>query len=163
MEEEIAQVVREHGWYAVSIAAHKPPFVYTVGLMQTGKHPEFIVFGLDASNAHALFSGLIEAIRADRSFTEPQVATVNIGGDDHRVGFRRVHPTQHPLYIGAAMGYCRHLGRPGQLEAVQVYWPDDQGRFPFEVGCDWAVSELQPRLGVGLTPREVEEFERRWE
>ncbi len=47
MEDEIAEVVREYGWFAASVSDHDPPFLYSVGLMQTCDHPEFIVFGLD--------------------------------------------------------------------------------------------------------------------
>jgi hypothetical protein len=163
MEEEIAEVVREYGWYALSIGDHDPPFLYSIGLMQTCDHPEFIVFGLDADNAHALFSGLIESIRAGQSFAQPGVYSVTIGGDHHRVGFRCVHPTQHPLYLGFAMGYCRYTGRLGELEAVQAFWPDSAGKFPFEVGCDLDVYRLQPRLDLALTPSEIRRFERQWE
>src|SRR3954452_2624494 len=99
MEEEIAEVVRKHGWYALSVSDHNPPFLYTIGLMQTLNHPELIMFGLEASNTHALFSGLVRDIRNGRSFAEPGVQTVTLGGAEHRVGFRRVHPTQHPLYL----------------------------------------------------------------
>jgi Sulfatase len=55
------------------------------------------------------------------------------------IGLRRVHPTQHSLYLGFAMGYSRYTGRIGELEAIQVFWPDSGGRFPFEVGCDIGV------------------------
>ena len=163
MEEEIAEVVREHGWYAASISDHEPAFLYTIGLMETVNHPEFVMFGLDAGNTHALFSQLVREIRAGRFFAEPGVSAFNLGGDEHRVGFRRVHPTQHPQYLGFAMGYCRHIGRIGQLEAVQAFWPDGGGKFPFEVGCDLTVYQLQPRLDIGLSPREVRQFERQWE
>jgi hypothetical protein len=163
LEEEIAEVVQEHGWYAASISDHEPPFLYTIGLMQTLNHPEFIMFGLEPDNAHALFSQLVRDIRAGRSYAEPGMYTVSLGGDEHRVGFRRVHPTQHPLYLGFAMGYCRYIGRVGELEAMQAYWPDELGRFPFEVNCDLAVYQLQPRLDIALTPREVQRFQRQWE
>jgi len=163
MDEEIAQVVREHGWFAANVFDHKPPFLYTIGLMQTCHHPEFIVFGLEADNAHALFAGLVHDIRAGRSYTEPGVYTITLGDEEHRVGFRRVHPTQHPLYLGFAMGFMTNIGRIGELEAVQAFWPDRSGKFPFEVGCDWVVYELQPRLDIGLSPREVRQFERLWE
>ena len=163
VEDEIAEVVREHGWYAASVSDHQPPFLYTIGLMQTLHHPEFIMFGLDATNTHALFSGLIHDIRDGRSFAEPGVQTITLHGGAHRVGVRRVHPTQHPLYLGFAMGYCRYTGRIGELEAVQAFWPDSSGKFPFEVGCDLAVYQLQPRLDIGLTAGEVRQFERQWE
>lgn len=163
MEEEIAEVVREHGWFAASISDHDPPFLDTIGLMATCKHPELIVFGLDPNHAHALCSGLVDAIRAGGSFAQPGVYPVHIGGDEHQVGFRRVQLTQHPLYLGFAMSYCRYAGHPGELQAVQAFWPDHDGKFPFEAGCDPGVFQLQPRLDIPLTPSEVRRFERLWE
>jgi len=163
VEEEIAEVVRRYGWYAVSINDGEPPFLYTVGVMQTFDHPELIMFGLEGNNVHALFSQLVRDIRAGQSYAEPGVYTVKIGGDEHQVGFRRVHPTQHELYLGFAMGYCRYIGRMGDLDAMQAFWPDSNGKFPFEVGCDLEVCQLQPRLDVGLTPREIKEWRREWQ
>jgi hypothetical protein len=163
MEEEIAEVIREHGWFAASISDHEPPFLYSIGLMQTCGHPEFIVFGLDSDAAHALFCNLIDCIRTGQSFAQAGAQTLAIGGSDHRVGFRAVHPTQHPLYLGFAMGHCWHIGRMGELQAVQVFWPDSAGKFPFEVGCDLDVFRLQPRLDIPLTPSEIRRFERLWE
>jgi Domain of unknown function (DUF4262) len=162
MEDEIAEVVREHGWYAASIFDHDPPFLYSIGLMQTANHPELIVFGLEPDNAHALFSAMTRDIQAGRRFDQPGVFTIAIG-EEHRVGIRRVHPTQHPLYLGFAMGYCTYMGRIGELEAVQAFWPDSSGKFPFEVGCNFGVYQCQPRLDTSLTPSEIREFERRWE
>jgi hypothetical protein len=163
VDEEIAEVVREHGWYAASINDHEPPFLYSIGLMQTFNHPELIMFGLEAGNVHALFSQLIREIRAGHAYAESAVCTVDMGGDEHRVGFRPVHPTQHELYLGFAMGYCRHIGRWGELEAMQVFWPDAAGKFPFDVGCDLEVYQLQPRLDIGLTPQELRQWRRMWE
>jgi hypothetical protein len=163
MEEEIAEVVREHGWFAASIGDYDPPFLYSIGLMQTYGHPEFIMFGLEADNAHALFTQLIADLRGGRRYDESGVQTIQLGGDDHRVGFRPVHPTQHELYLGFAMGYCRHIGRWGELEAVQVYWPDAAGKFPFDAGCDLDVYRLQPRLDLPLTPQELRKLRRELE
>jgi len=163
MDEEIAEVVRDHGWYAANVNDANPPFLYTIGLMATYNHPEFIIFGLDVDDAYALFSQLIDNIRKDKTYSEQGVYTVTIGGNEHQVGFRSVHETQHPLYLGFAMGFLSSIGRIGELRAMQAFWPDTAGRFPFDTGCDLDVYNLQPRLDIGLTPREVREFERRWE
>jgi hypothetical protein len=53
--------------------------------------------------------------------------------------------------------------RIGELEAVQALWPDGAAKFPFEVGCDLAVYQLQPRLDIRLTSREVRRFKRQFE
>ena len=163
MEEEIAEVVQTHGWYAANVNDHQPPFLYTIGLMQTVDHPEFIMFGLDVADAHALFSELVREIHRGRRFDVPGVQTTVIRSVEHRVGFRRVHPSQHPLYLGFAMGYCRHIGRAGGLEAMQSFWPDATGRFPFEASCDLEVHRLQPRLDLALSPSEIARWKRRWE
>ena len=163
MDEQFAEDVRAYGWSMASISDHKSPSHYTIGLMETSRHPELIVFGLDPDNAHALLSGLVRDIRGGHSFAEPGVYAVDLGGNEHRVGFRRVHPTQHPLYLGFAMGFLTNIGRIGELEAMQAFWPDEAGNFPFEVGCDLAVYQLQPRLDFGLTPREVRQFQRHFE
>lgn len=61
------------------------------------------------------------------------------------------------------MGFIRRVGRAGELEAMQAFWPDHGDKFPFEVGCDLGVFQLQPRLELALTPSELRQFERRWE
>src|SRR5262252_8079945 len=104
-DDEFAEDVRIHGWSLANISDHKPPFQYTIGLMETCRHPEFITFGLEGGNAHALFSALIREIRVGKSYADPGVCIVSIGGDEHQVGFRRVHPTQHELWLGFAMGF----------------------------------------------------------
>ena len=163
MDEIFAEDVREFGWSQASINDYEPPFQYTIGLMHTWNHPELILFGIDSDNGHALFSALVGEIRGGRSFAEAGVQTIVVEGDEHRVGFRSVHPTQHELYLGFAMGFLTNLGRMGELQAMQAFWPDRQGKFPFEPGCDLAVYELQPRLDIGLSPREVRKWRRRWQ
>jgi Domain of unknown function (DUF4262) len=102
MQDEIAEVVREHGWFAASISDHEPPFLYSIGLMQTCGHPELIVFGLDPGDAHALLSGIVREIRAGHSYAQSGACTVSLA-EDHRLGIRRMHPTRHPPYLGFAM------------------------------------------------------------
>jgi hypothetical protein len=110
-----------------------------------------------------LISSLVRDIRGGRSFARSGEAVVRVGEEDLRVGFRVVHPTQHPLYLGFAMGYYRYAGGPDELRAVQVFWPDRDERLPFEAGCDLDAFRPQPRLDIPLTPSEVRRFERLWE
>jgi hypothetical protein len=50
----------------------------------------------------------------------------------------------------------------GALDAVQVFWPDRQGRFPFDSECDARVAAAQPLLSQALGRSELEEWRRRW-
>jgi hypothetical protein len=163
LDDEFAEDVRNDGWALANVSDHQPPFQYTIGLMETCRHPECILFGLEGGHAHALFSALIRDIRMGKSYAEPGVYAVNIDGEDWQVAFRRVHPTQHPLYLGFAMGFLTNIGRIGELEAMQAFWPDRAGKFPFDPGCALKVNQSQPRLDVALTPREVRDFQREFE
>jgi hypothetical protein len=161
MDDEIADIVRQHGWFAASIYDNKPPFLYSIGLIQTCDHPELIVFGWESKTAHALCSAIIRDIRGGKSFAARGVFAVAVGDSELRIGIRRVHPTQHPLYLGFAMGFCRRVRK--SLEAVQVFWPDEKGLFPFDVGCNAEVFDIQPRLDFALSPSEIRRFKRQCE
>lgn len=160
MDEEIAKIVERHGWFAAEISDAEPPFLYSIGLMSTHKHPELIVFGLDSDEAYALVAAIIDQIKSGKKFTADEVFKIPVGDDTHRIGFRQVDETQHALYLSFAMSFMRRIENWPALEAMQVFWPDSSGKFPFEANCNLDVFRLQPRLDIALTPDETEEFER---
>jgi Domain of unknown function (DUF4262) len=152
-DEEIANSVRAHGWHAISVSDHPPEFLYTCGLMTTFRHSEAIIFGLPRRSAYAVLAAMVDDIRRGRTFASPGrydgVLT------DFPIAVRLVHPSQAEMYLGYAMGHCRYMGNAGGLVAVQVFWPDKAGRFPFEVGCDQDVLNSQPRLDLPATLSEL--------
>lgn len=152
-EQSISEGVRKTGFRILTISDHVPPFAYTVGLMFTYQHPELITLGLHQAGTDIL-QGLVHLIGQGKRFDAPGeydiVETV-------KIATRPVHLTQHEFYLGYAMGYCREQGQPGGLQAVQVFWPDKQGRFPFRPGCEEGVWQRQPRLDQPLGPIELEE------
>lgn len=148
-DEEIARSVAANGWHAISVNDSSPEFIYTCGLMTTFEHPEAIIFGLNSKTAYSILAAMVEDIRGGRSFAAPGVYEGILV--ELPIAIRIVHPSQHEVYLGYAMGHCRHVGKPGGLAAVQVFWPDKQGRFPFESECDSELAALHPRLDL---PRE---------
>lgn len=142
-EQDIAANVDRHSWAAILVYDVSPSFVYSVGLMFSFEHPELIIFGLDDEGRKVL-RAIVEDIRSGRSFADPSAYEGVLA--EGLIATRPVHPSQHERYLGYAMGYCREQGRIGELEAVQVFWPDQAGRFPFDPGCDDAVYRAQPRL-----------------
>jgi hypothetical protein len=159
-EQMIAENVKRCGWHAISISDMDPPFVYTVGLMQTFDHPEAIIFGLEPREAHGILAVIVANLRTGTRY-ESAGKFDNVL-DGYLIGARPVHTSQHDRYLGYAMGFCREIGRIGELQAVQFFWPDKDGRFPFEPNCDLDVDQCQPRLDVPLTPSELEEMETDW-
>src|SRR5205823_6645419 len=61
MENEIAEVIREHGWFSADVNDGDPPFMYTIGLMQTWDHPELIMFGRQSQTAYRLLSRMVQS------------------------------------------------------------------------------------------------------
>ena len=153
VEQSISETVGKHGFQVLAIGDHRPPFAYTVGLMFTWQHPELIIFGIREAgpNILRLIARMIsEGIRFDAQDERDLKGIL-------KVATRPVHPTQHEFYLGYAMGYCREQGKIGGLQAVQVFWPDKKGRFPFQPGCDEKVWAAQPRLDQALGPMEIRE------
>jgi hypothetical protein len=157
-DESIAQSVQQYGYSRIVISDIEPPFVYTVGLMFTYNHPEAILFG-QRDTAAGIIASMVGLIRAGRRFdTVGEYDNVLVNA---KIAVRPVHRTQHEFYLGYAMGYCRERGRTGELQAVELFWPDQQGRFPFQRGCDENVWAAQPRLDQPLGPLELEERRQR--
>jgi hypothetical protein len=161
LEAEIDEVVKKNGWFAASVEDAEPPFLYTIGLMATYDHPELIIFGLQPRTAHSVLEDIVGQIGRGTSFAEEATYPGIIAGE-FPVGVRRVHLSQHPVYLGYAMGYCRYIGRAGQLSAVQIFWPDDNGKLPWDANSDAEIAARQPHLDVPLTQTERKEFERRF-
>ena len=159
-DEEIARTVTEHGWQAMSVFDTEPEFVYTCGLMTTFNHPEAIIFGLSSDTAYSVLHTMVDDIRGGRSFAAAGFYDGVLV--DLPIAIRPVDRTQHELYLGWAMGHCRYTGNPGGLIAVQVFWPDKQGRFPFELGFDPELSAVQPRLDLPVPESELRAFRRQY-
>lgn len=81
MEDEIAEVVREHGWYAADVYDGEPPFMYTIGLMQTWDHPELILFGRESRTAYGILAAMVESIKVGGSYRNPGTYSGILQGD----------------------------------------------------------------------------------
>jgi hypothetical protein len=161
LEAEIDEVVKKHGWFAASVEDAEPPFLYTIGLVATYGHPELIIFGLQPRTAHSVLTDISGQIGRGVSFAAEATYPGILAGE-FSIGIRSVHPSHHPVYLGYAMGYCRYIGRTDQLSAVQIFWPDDNGKLPWDANSDADIAARQPRLDIPLTETEGKEFERRF-
>lgn len=77
-DQEILEAVDRHGWQAINIYDTDPPFMYTVGLSKTFKHPEAITIGLQPDTAQRLLSDFVEGLRQGLRFDTD-------GTSDHEV------------------------------------------------------------------------------
>jgi hypothetical protein len=159
-DDTIGKSVEANGWHCISVDADEdsPGFQYTVGLTSKWSHPDAIVFGLSAQQGYSLLNSLVSDVRGGKSYAQNGLYDGLF--ENVKVAVRRVHPNQHEMYFGYAMGHCRLVGRAGSLEAIQLLWPDKAGRFSFESGCDSATTHAQPSLYLAATPSELKSFRR---
>jgi hypothetical protein len=58
--------------------------------------------------------------------------------------FRMVDPTQYREHLGYAIWFYEGMNFP----AMQVFWPDETGHFPWSENSDGWISTTQPRLDL---------------
>ncbi len=146
-EREVVASVAQYGWTAIGVDERRPSYVYSVGLAFSADHPEIIVCGLP-QEGYLLLKLVVTLVAGGESFASPGIYTNIL--NDVPLAVRPVHPTQAPRTLEYASAECDRRGRPDLLQAIQIFWPDDAGRYPFDADCDPAVAELQPRLDLAL-------------
>ena len=115
------------------------PFGYSIGMAEHGL-PEFIIFGLENA-AHALISSAIREMRddlkaapADGSVTNELATVPMVYRDVPAEDAAKEHTVQAEVRYGRA------------VPVVQIVWPDRNGRFPWDPGCEPAVARVQSEI-----------------
>lgn len=137
-------MIATHGWAVQAVfdpEGKEPSFTYTVGLSRSVL-PELIVFGLPGRVAHQFLS------HAREYMAEHGMPPLDTDMDEFAEGL----PTRFVLvprekadeFMFAA------LDRYPDYTAIQIVWPDEHGRFPWDAECDPAVKDAQPVLRAEL-------------
>lgn len=146
-ELDIAASVSRYGWTAVGVDEFEPNYVYSVGLTYSAEHPEIVIVGL-TGEGYPLLQLMVKMIAEGESFAAPGIYRNILGEVPFAV--RPVHPSHVESALAYAQAHCAWRGDANRLAAIQVFWPDDAGRYPFDLDCDPAVCERQPRLDLAL-------------
>jgi uncharacterized protein DUF4262 len=121
------------GWMAIGVMPTiddplHTPFTYSIGCYGHDGHPEFIVLGLNPSLAHVLLDGLCRRVAAGERFADGEADDKVLEG--YPVRFKALPPDGTPL------NWARNYYGVEELPALQIVWPDKEGRFPGEEGCE---------------------------
>lgn len=142
-------LIREHGWAVMVIASDgsHPSFAYTVGL-SAHSQPEFMTIGLSPETAQYILNKIAKlamqnALPAARGLVHEVANTpLSLRQDDD----------------GYTMGKLCRFARKWSLEergvpcgVMQVVFPDEFGKFPWELGSDPRVAALQDPANLALT------------
>ncbi|HEU4431046.1 MAG TPA: DUF4262 domain-containing protein [Myxococcota bacterium] len=145
--------IARFGWHLVLIPPEHgaPGWVHTIGLEERFAHPELIAFGNDLSVLAPLLNALGERVREGSTLTADSEAHGVLEGLP--VAFRSVASKWIEPFLGnAAWHYQRET-----IPALQCFWPDPNGRFPWQADFDPAWREDQPLLFERETHRALSE------
>lgn len=116
-------------------------YSFSVGLWHSFGQPEVIVFGLEAEVAEDLIQTLTDECDAGKHFLADSKHDGLVHG--FPVRFLAVPKGHYREYLGEAVW----ANEGDDFPAVQLVWPDKQGRWPWEPGVREGFSEGQPVLG----------------
>ena len=146
IQQDIAENIAKYGWHFMAVYSpaddSEPlaPFGYSIGMAEHGL-PEFIIFGLDTNVAHSLISSAIREMRddlkaapADGSVTNELATVPMVYRDVPAEDAAKEHTVQAEVRYGRA------------VPVVQIVWPDRNGKFPWDSGCEPAVARLQSEI-----------------
>lgn len=147
----VRDAILERGWCIQIVAGqghdaschhvdqgYRPPFAYTIGLTRYHDHPEIITFNLCTDHFLLTLNLLGEAVVRGEDVTRQEVLDRLFG--EQRTRMLRVADSSAHLVVANAM---YRVAGAAPIPALQLVWPDDQGRFPWQPGY----TGVQPVLG----------------
>lgn len=152
-EQKLVDDVAQYGWHIVMVSSavgepEEIPFAYTVGLQASFGWPELLCYGLATDTLAALLNNAVKELREGRRPpTEGFVLRDVAKGLECRLS--PVARRHHGEHLGFAIWFARYRGiNPSDIQCLQMFWPDREGRFPDEPDCSDGVKEVQPLLAV---------------
>jgi hypothetical protein len=140
----IQENIDAYGWHVVIVPEDDegPGFAYSIGLYRSLGHPEVIIFGLEVDTLHRAVNNVGAEVCQGRRFGEGDTSVEIFEGCP--VAFRAVSAEHYEEYLGQAVRY--YGGK--EFPALQCFWPDREGRFPWQVGYSYGPEEPQPQLSA---------------
>ena len=130
--------IAEYGWSDISVfPTESSPglyFNYTVGLVEMS-HPDLLIMGLDNQQMHTVLCAAVNQIEQGTRFNPNEYYDEVLVG--YQVAFVEVDDIRDDRY---PMSMDIHLY--GDVQGLQLVWPDRAGRFPWHNDFD---SRLQDR------------------
>jgi hypothetical protein len=141
-DKNIKSDVEKYGWTVALFekSTATPSFAYTIGLWKTFNHPEIVVFGLPINILYTILNDAGELVKGGKGLL------LNVDNNDILINLpvqlRRVDASNIPDYFGFAQWFNEYEPFP----ALQLFWPDKAGKFPWEPTYDEKYRLDQPLL-----------------
>ncbi|AJF08283.1 hypothetical protein GSUB_17560 (plasmid) [Geoalkalibacter subterraneus] len=144
IKKKIVSDIENVGWSVIGvfgdIEKNEPPFSYSVGFSRMGK-PEIIVVGLPLEIAQSIINEIGQRFKKTGVFP--------VAGDirDDLANLPCTFIALSEQAVKERLRAATALMDP-PVEALQLIWPDRQGKFPWDEGFDESMRAAQPLLGT---------------
>jgi hypothetical protein len=141
-ERNVLQRLEATGWFVNKIAedGEGPGFAYSFGLYERYRHPEIIIFGLPLDTMHRLINDIGKQVSGGKQYGDGDQSRDLL--EDYTCVFRRVNPLRYRSTLTWTVWYYQSASFP----ALQLFWPDKAGRFPWDQGCSESFRAMQPDM-----------------
>ena len=143
-EQKLLDDIRRYGWHCAHVLADDggTSFSFSVGLFQTYRHPELVIFGLRSEVAHRVLNVAVAAAQAGRPFdlAEPTAELV----EGYPCVFVRVPDREYKRHFGLGIWY--YMGNA--FPVYQAVYPSRTWHFPWQSEATDSFKALQPVLGA---------------
>ncbi|GGA88289.1 hypothetical protein GCM10011521_28320 [Arenimonas soli] len=146
-EQKLLDDIAEFGWHCVHILAEGEhvEYSFTVGLFQSFRHPELIIFGLPAKVAHQILS--IAAHEAKRGAPLDLSSTSDALLNGYSCCFAEVPISEYSDHVG----FSRWYYQGNEFPLYQIIWPSRSGLFPWHPDAAEQFKIAQPV--IAMAPR----------
>jgi len=146
-EQKVIDDIANFGWHCVHIIAEEnlPEYSFTVGLFQTYKHPELIIFGLPSKISHHILGVAADAAKSDHpiDLTQPTGALI----ENYSCCFAQVPTSEYQEHVG----YSRWYYKGNDFPLYQIVWPSRTGVFPWHPQATREFRAAQPVIAIAAS------------
>jgi hypothetical protein len=144
-EQKILNDVDNNGLHVAKVTPEKkssPAWAYSIGIHRTLQQPEIILFGLRGETMQQLINNAVEQMHSGVVYSD--------GSEDDELlqGYTCVFKTVREIWYDVTVPHARWFYGGSAFPLLQLYWPDRNGKFPWDPKCQPEVKALQPRLHV---------------
>jgi Domain of unknown function (DUF4262) len=138
---KVADDIRKFGLAVITIPSDGkvPTLAYSVGLWGSYHHPEIVVFGLPPEVGHTIINDIGRLVKNGKRFKDGDIIKKL---SNLPMAFVEVPKDRFEGHLTVALTYYEHAEFP----ALQLVWPDRQGRFPWQETFDEKLRRAQPIL-----------------
>lgn len=133
--DNLQALIDAHGW-AFQVVDSDPTLCYTVGLQKRGV-PEIVLMGLPPEVAQQVLAVVVPQLMSKELVLKENLR-YNEVFDGFQAKFSKLKLTQVSEYLPVA-----NILADCYVEAWQLLWPDEEGRFPGDAGVSSAYAESQ--------------------